>query len=107
MSMSVIAGVWHGFAEIDVLSRRELKVQAPIEKVTKNERKTGSIWEAWGSLVPPLGAQGVTFAAPYCKKSSQECSKDEFGGILKIVLFPCVSHVFRGQQVPMDVQMTP
>ena len=34
------------------------------EEVAKNEGKTGSIWEAWGSLVPPLGAQGVTFAAP-------------------------------------------
>ena len=45
-------------------------------------------------MVPPLGAQGVTFAGPCCKKSSHGCSKDEFGDILKIVLFLCVFSCF-------------
>ena len=81
----LVAAIWGGLG---------LTFAAWGEEVAQNDRKTGSIWEAWGSLVPPLGAQGVTFAAPYCKKNSHECSKDEFGGILKIVLFLCVFDVF-------------
>ena len=48
-----------------------------------------------------LGAQGVTFAAPYRKKSSHECSKDEFGDILKIVIFLCVYWCFERSAGPI------
>ena len=57
----------------------------------KSGRHIGSIWEALGSVVAPLGAVGCPFADSDCNNSAQKCLKDHRDGIVKIVLF---SYVF-------------
>ena len=66
------------------------------EEVAKNDRKMGSIWEAWGSWCSPW-VHSVSLLQPRsAKRAAMSVKKDEFGSILEIVIFLCVFDVFRG-----------
>ena len=56
----------------------------------KSGRHIASIWEALGSVVAPLAAEGCPFADSDCNNSAQKCPKDHRGGIVKIVILSCV-----------------